>query len=498
MQNVSCPSCGAPVEFKSHAAVMAVCGFCRATVVKDAGAVKDIGKMSEVLEDYSRIQVGTAGVVGGNGFTVVGRIQLRYAAGMWNEWFLLFDDGSTGWLGDSSGMYVVTNARELGGSWPAFDEIRAGQDYEFGMGRCTASERRVADCIGGQGELPFAVGAGWQARVADFRSEARFATLDYSDSDKPVLYGGTAVTLEEMRCQLLREPEQIKESAGRYRGRVSSLECPSCGTAIAYLPGLASNIVCQNCHAQLDAASPQVEVLAKGEQAERVRFTIPLGSTASVAGTQYSTIGAMVRRDDEGNRWTEYLLYSASADFFWLVETDEAWSRAQVMHAWPVPATPGALEVGAEQARFRREYGYTARVDYAAGAFNWRVAAGDAVQVAEFARGQTRLAAEYTGDELTWSRSTPLAFDQVQAWFPMAHSVRARSTNMQLPDGLPILDGGDTASLLPLAQKFMVAILLLNAIPLLLNFDGAIGWILLGLAALYVPSLVLDAGSRRQ
>jgi ribosomal protein L37AE/L43A len=494
MQNVSCPSCGAPVEFKSHAAVMAVCEFCHATVVKDAASVRDIGKMSAVLEDYSRLQVGTAGNVGGHSFTVVGRIQLRYAAGMWNEWFLLFDDGSTGWLGDSSGMYVVTTARELGAAWPDFDQVRAGQEYDFGIGRYTASERRVADCIGGQGELPFTVGAGWQARVADFRSEAGFATLDYSDGDKPVLYAGTAVTLEEMRCQLLRDDEQIKESAGLYRGRVASLECPSCGTAIAYLPGLASNIVCQNCHAQLDAASPHVQVLAKGEEAARVSFTIPLGSTASVGGKEYRAIGAMLRRDDEGSSWTEYLLYSASADFFWLVETEDGWSRAQVMHHWPKPATPGAPEVAAEKARFRREYGYTARVDYAAGAFNWRVAAGDTVQVAEFAQGQTRLAAEFTADELTWSRSTPVAFDQVRAWFAIHPKAGAGKAKVQLPDGLPILDGSDSAYPRSAAKKFMIAILLLNLIPLVLNFSGSLVWVLLGVGAVYLPSLLLDSG----
>ena len=62
MQTVSCPGCGAPVEFKSHASVMAVCEFCRTTVVKEAEAVRDLGKMSAVLEDYSPIRIGTAGV----------------------------------------------------------------------------------------------------------------------------------------------------------------------------------------------------------------------------------------------------------------------------------------------------------------------------------------------------------------------------------------------------------------------------------------------------
>ncbi len=99
MQTVSCPSCGAPVKFRSHASVMAVCEFCNASVLKDADSVKDIGKMSAVLEDFSPIQIGTSGAFGGINFTVVGRIQLRYPHGMWNEWYLLFDDGSNGWLG---------------------------------------------------------------------------------------------------------------------------------------------------------------------------------------------------------------------------------------------------------------------------------------------------------------------------------------------------------------------------------------------------------------
>jgi uncharacterized protein (DUF983 family) len=482
MQNASCPSCGAPVEFKSHASVMAVCEFCRATVVKDAESVKDIGKMSSVLEDYSPIQVGTAGHYGGRGFTVVGRIQLRYDAGMWNEWFLLFDDGATGWLGDSSGMYVVTTARELGAGWPAFGEIRPGTAYQFGGAQYTAAERREAQCVGGQGELPFKVGAGWQARVADFRNGATFATLDYSDGDMPVLYAGTAVTLAGMRCQLLREDEQIRESAGKYRGRAASLECPSCGTAIGYLPGLTPSIVCQACHAQLDAASPQVQVLAKGEQVERVSFTIPLGSTAKISGKDYRVIGAMTRRDDEGNRWNEYLLYS-TADFFWLVETDDGWSRAQVMHEWPVPADRNASGVEVDKTGFQYEYAYSAKVDYAAGAFNWRVAIGDTVHVTEFAQGGTRLAAESTPDELTWSRSTPVAYDQINTWFGI------KITSPKAPE-----EKGGYASV---AKKFMFVIILLNLIPLLLNFSGSAAWVLLGLAAIFLPSLYFDSGSQQ-
>jgi predicted RNA-binding Zn-ribbon protein involved in translation (DUF1610 family) len=477
MQIVSCPSCGAEVQFRSHASVVAVCEYCRATVMKDADAVKDLGKMSSVLEDFTPIQIGTAGVAGGRNFTVVGRIQLRYSAGMWNEWFILFDDTATGWLGDSSGLYTLTTERKAEGALPDFDEIEPGKPYAIAGQRYTASEKRNAECIGGQGELPFRVGEGWQARVADFRAGASFVTLDYSDSDTPALYQGVAVTLEDMKCQLLRDDEQIKASAGKYRGKLDALECPSCGTAIKYLPGVTASLVCPSCQARLDAAGPQAQILAKGEQVERLRLTIPLGATAKIKGADYQVIGAMVRADDEQTEWTEYLLYNARAAFFWLIETGEGWSRADVMSTWPAWYGTGSDHVELDKAAYKKLYDYPARVRFAAGAFNWRVAAGDVVRVFEFKNARTRLAAELTSEELTWSRSTPVAADQVKTWFGKA--MRPDALAKIPPEALPSPDS---------THKFLWWVLGLNAIPLLLNFSGTLIIIVLALLAIYVPA----------
>lgn len=477
MQIVSCPSCGAEVRFRSHASVVAVCEYCRATVMKDADAVKDLGKMSSVLEDFTRIQIGTAGVVGGRNFSVVGRIQLRYSAGMWNEWFILFDDTTAGWLGDSSGLYTLTTERKVEDALPDFAEIEPGKLYTIGAERYTASEKRSAECIGGQGELPFRAGEGWQARVADFRAGASFATLDYSDSDTPALYTGVAVTLEDMQCQLLRDDEQIKASAGKYRGKLDALECPSCGTAIEYLPGLTTSLVCPSCQAQLDAAGPQAQILAKGEAVERARLTIPLGSTARINGADYQVIGAMVRADDEQNEWTEYLLYNTRAAFFWLVETGEGWSRATVMSTWPAWHWTGSDHAEFDKASYNKLYEYPARVRFAAGAFNWRVAAGDVVRVFEFESGTAKLAAELTSEELTWSRSSPIAHDQIKTWF--GNALRADPRAKMPSQALPPAGG---------TVKFLWWILGLNAIPLLFNFSGTIFTIVFALLAIYLPA----------
>jgi ribosomal protein S27E len=467
MQSVSCPGCGAPVKFRSHASVMAVCEFCQATVLKAAGDVQNLGKMSSVLEDYSPIQIGTSGKHGSRAFDVVGRIQLRYDAGMWNEWYLLFQDGTSGWLGDSSGMYVMTFERPVTGALPDFDSLEAGNTYGIGGQDMRCAEIRTAQCIGGQGELPFRVGDGWQAKVADFRAGSRFATLDYSDGEQPVHFIGVSVTLEEMQCQLLRDDEQIKESAGKYRGKTSSLDCPSCGTSIGYRPGVTPHLVCPGCKTQLDASSPQAQVVAAGRNVESFYTSLALGAVATINGQQWQVIGAMRRSDDEGTEWTEYLVYNTRNAFFWLVETDEGWFRASVMPVWP--------EWNGEMARldkttYDKQYDYGAKVVGAVGAFNWRVNAGDSNHVHEYKAGQVSLAAELTHDELTWSRSVPIANDQLKAWFGSEVNVIEAAS---APTGKRL--------------GYLWWMLGLNLIPLILNFSGTWWLVALALLAIYVP-----------
>lgn len=474
MQNVSCPSCGAQVQFRSAASVMAVCEYCKTTILKDADSVKDLGKMSDVLEDYSPIQIGTSGSFGSQGFTVIGRIQLRYSAGRWNEWYVMFDDGKTAWLGDSSGLYTFTTERKATTPLPAFADLAPSRTYSIGGASYIAAEIRTADCIGGQGELPFKVGQGYQARVADFRSGSSFLTLDYSDSDTPTVYTGQAVTLEDLKCQLLRDDDQVKTSAGKFTGKIDKLDCPSCGSPIKYLPGVTANIICPACQAQVDASGPKAQVLAAGERLAQVKTTLELGAQAKINGADFELIGVMNRVDDEGTPWTEYLLHNARSGFLWLIETDEGWSRAKVQEKWPDWSQTESVTLGT--ATFRKLYEYTATVKFAVGAFNWRVHVGDQTRVVEFESGTTRLAAEITLDEITWSQSTPVAADQIRAWF-----------------GEKISANKAAAPKKSLSGRFIFWILLLNAIPLLMSFSRTWIFVLLAVAAIYLPAKYMES-----
>ena len=107
---------------------MAVCQYCQTLIAKDAESVKDLGKISQVIEDFSLIQIGSSGKFENRQFTVVGRIQLRYERGVWNEWYLYFDDGEPGWLSDSDGRYLITLPQGPCPSAPAFDSLGQGSN----------------------------------------------------------------------------------------------------------------------------------------------------------------------------------------------------------------------------------------------------------------------------------------------------------------------------------------------------------------------------------
>ncbi len=347
----------------------------------------------------------------------------------------------------------------------------------------------MADCVGGQGELPFKVGDGYQARVADFRRGSEFITLDYSDGPQPVVYTGLAVTLDSLQCQLLRDDDAIQRAAGRYRGKLSALDCPACGSQIKYLPGVTTTLVCQSCHSQIDAASPKAAVLAAGERLASVPMSIELGATARINNQDFTIIGMMRRADDEGTQWNEYLLYGTRAGFSWLVETDEGWSGANVLSEWPLSYQPGAPAVVVERTHYSKLYDYGSVVTFAAGAFNWRVAVGDRTQVSEFSAGQLRLASETTAQEMTWSRSAPVATDQLAAWFGSQFKGARRTATVAG-------SGRDAHYHRKLAQRVIWVMLAFNAIPLLINFSATWFLSLIGAAAIYLPAWFLDNGEQ--
>jgi hypothetical protein len=204
MRDVDCPSCGARVRFASAVALLAVCAYCRATLLRRDLDVEQIGTMAVLIADPSPIQLGADGWYRGTRFTVIGRLQLAYPDGTWNEWFLLFDDQRPGWLGEAGGVYTVSFETAVTDALPSWDALRPGLEVTLAGAVYEVADVRVAEMVGGEGELPFVVEGGHETRVADCRSPSeRFATLDYGEG-APRVFLGEVVEFGALRLGRLR------------------------------------------------------------------------------------------------------------------------------------------------------------------------------------------------------------------------------------------------------------------------------------------------------
>ncbi|CAM3673813.1 DUF4178 domain-containing protein [Bordetella tumulicola] len=485
MQQVLCPQCGAPVKFTSTASVMAVCGACRSTLLKDAESVKHVGEMADVLEDYSPICLGASGIYDKRRFTVVGRIQLRYDDGFWNEWYIWFDDGSDGWLSDASGQYAVTHRRRAQSplEFPTFFQIAPGAVFDLDGQHFIASDIRSCRATGVQGELPFVPDTdGWEARVADYRSLDAFLTLDYSDGDTPEVYVGHAFKIEGMDAASLRGDALIEETAGRFRGQITALDCPNCGAPISFVAAMATQVVCPTCQAMVDCTEDTARVIERQRKVKATQTTLALGAEATIDGTPYTLIGLLKCADpdpDEPSDWVEYLLFSPKKGFLWLVESDEGWERVHVCDTWPSRNNSNSFNWRSKT--YRKLYDYTSKVTLALGAFNWRVKVGDTTQISDYQSGNRKLTREEGLNDLGWSASVPVQPSSLAQWFgqPELASVTASATR----------SSGDKDTYRSWAMRASIAMLFLNLSDI---FSIRILMLIVGLILLWVPASMAD------
>jgi len=200
----NCPNCGAPITFRWSASVQTVCEYCKSILVRTDVDLKKVGQVADLPPNPSPIQIGTEGVYGHRAFVTIGRIVYEYDQGGWNEWHLMMNDGTSGWLSDAQDEYAVTFAapgRKLPG------ECKIGQDYSWDNCTYTVSTITKAHYRGVEGELPFQY---WDKSDVVFvdlmTSTGRFATIDYSD-DEPVLYLGESVDFDNLKFKNLRSFE---------------------------------------------------------------------------------------------------------------------------------------------------------------------------------------------------------------------------------------------------------------------------------------------------
>lgn len=207
MSERSCPQCGAPIEQRIRGSQVIICTFCDSTIAVQQQELALIGKMAILQEDGSPLQLGVRGRHHQRAFEVVGRIQLEYDRGYWNEWYLLFDDGEAGWLGEGQGMYQITRRVDPHLEPPPVERLGVEGNVEINGMAYTVLEIAKVRIVSGAGELPFGIDPRSETKVADLAGVGTgFATLDYSE-DPPLVFIGERVEFDDLAFTGLREFE---------------------------------------------------------------------------------------------------------------------------------------------------------------------------------------------------------------------------------------------------------------------------------------------------
>jgi len=433
---MNCPSCGSGIGFRSERAPYTVCSSCQTMLLRKDLNVEALGKVAECQMDGTAIQLGAEGSHDGKAFQVIGRIQLKYAAGYWNEWYLLYSDGTNGWMGEALGQFFLSTEEPDASQFADYSQYELGASIEYDGKDWIVLDLKTVQVHTFEGELPFVVSDQNPYRTIDLRNaEGEGLTVDFSDA-KASLYKGRWVRFSELSLSgLNREPDT---SIAIPSSQTVPVKCSSCGAPHEIsAPGRSQLLVCQYCGTSLDATTPELQDLGRlMDRAEEIAkwAKIPIGTLAQLPDGQYKVIGMMENSctvDGRRYSWKDYLLYNHLLGYRWvnennghymlfeqLYEVPLAWQRKNLFFSKAPAGMPPRNFLLDKGNKFRHFSTSHVVVDRVVGEFYWRVSTAERSVAYDYVNPPEMISASTTQDDITWTRGRYLDKESLGTIFP--------------------------------------------------------------------------------
>lgn len=401
---MNCPSCGAEIDADKRVALLTVCPYCRAAIVVDEKAAEVAGKMAVLAQSSGPLYTGGTGNLGGKNFTVVGRVRYGYEKGYWDEWYLEFEHGKFGWIGEDEGNFTISHMSDRNVPSSLYAKAEPGSHLEFGDRSWHVDEKDVAECEGGEGQLPFKVVTGEKYPFIDMSSgKDQFATIEFDLGEQHArVYRGKRLSAAAIKMDMEKPSEawgqpvglDMAESVEREAGegkrerivisgkRTKALNCFACGGTLD-VPGepvesitcpycsATNNIegeeitcpgcdtgfpspgaektksaICPHCNAQVDLRRSLPKMLGHRVTKAKPKLAIKVGQSCKLRGKSYVVMGHIRyrTRDDSGYYIDdEFLLFNNEAGYIWLLLTEGNFTLAHEVDERP-PSKPPVMK----------------------------------------------------------------------------------------------------------------------------------------------------------
>jgi uncharacterized Zn-finger protein len=406
----------APVEFTSGSAQVVVCGYCQTVVAKKGANLEALGKIGAIVDTDSPLRLGLDGRYGKLGYKLVGHLQKDHGAGPWDEWYVEFDDGRTGWLSESEGSFhLMFEAGHEEGL--KLDDAYPGQRLHLRNRPFVVEERGHGRVVAAAGQLPSDVDPEQDSYYVDATGpKGTFATLDFGTrTQDPEVFLGQRLKLEQLGIPMDQLRPRVKKVA------LQQARCPQCnGNLELKAPDSTKRVACPYCGALLDASQGKLAFLQLLEKPDHEPL-IPLGAKGQLDGVEWICIGFMVRSCTvEGTRypWEEYLLFNKTRGFTWLMLSNGHWVYLKPIDAGEVSLVP-RVAAHYEGRRYKAFQSVSAVTETVLGEFYWEVRAGEMAQAVEYVAAPYSVNEDSTSNEVTFTFGEYLAPSVIQEAFKL-------------------------------------------------------------------------------
>lgn len=173
--------------------------------------------------------------------------------------------------------------------------------------------------------------------------------------------------------------------------QAKGFKCPNCGGPVNLeLPGKSQIIRCPYCSSILEPGHDVLKLKEKYNEKFSHKMWIQLGAEGTLAGIKFKCVGMVVRGDDDGGEWSEYLLFNPYYGYRYLIESMGHWTLVEQAPGlgfdksgrpgWYGPT--GKIKIGGKELKYFTHY--KATVKSIIGEFPWQATIGELNDVTEY------------------------------------------------------------------------------------------------------------------